>query len=197
MPEIVEADNLYARFREGEPVSKTAISLVDEWLFDILDPSTWAFDLDTVATSLSNLCRYNGHVRNFYSVAEHAVRVSEMLQSWDEPVVVQYLGLHHDDMEFVLGDCPSPQKRIMSIDGEPFRDFEGSLEYSYFAAIGILDVFEESFDVVKSADLAVYLQERDERPTPGVGLLPELAKMAYIIRHNGLRVQLGASVPAY
>lgn len=197
MPEIHEADNLYVKYREGEPVSKTAISLVDDWLFDILDPSTWVFDLDTIATSVANLCRFNGHVRNFYSVAEHEVRVSETLEQWGESPLIQYLGLHHDDVEFVLGDQPSPQKRLMAIDGEPFKDFEESIEYVYYQTIGLLDTFIESWDVVKSADLAVYLQERDERPYPGKGQLPDVAKTAYIMRHVALQEQLGESVPSF
>jgi uncharacterized protein len=189
MPELTERaerDELYTKFREGEPGSKTALTLVDGSLFDVTNPDTWVFELDTIATSLSNLCRFNGQIRNFYSVAEHSVRVSKQLEEWGEPPEVQYLGLHHDDVESVIGDIPSPQKGIMTIDGEPIREVEESIEYAFFASLGLLDTYINRWDAVKRADLAVYLLERAERPIMGRGLVPADAKMEYLNRHASL-----------
>lgn len=197
MPELVETDELYATFRAGEPESKTTIALVDDHLFDVLDPGTWVFNLDSIATSLSNLCRFNGQIRNFYSVAEHAVRVSKMLESWGYATLVQYLGLHHDDVESIMGDIPSPQKRILMVDGEPFASVEKSIEYSLFSAMGFPTdhpFFDEWWKAVKNADLAVYLEERSERPILGQGLYPNLAKDRYLTRHHELRTKLGDKV---
>lgn len=63
-------------------------------------------DLIDIAHALSNLCRYNGHVEHFYSVAQHSVIVSrqfsdEHLRRW---------GLLHDASEAYLGDVVSPLK---------------------------------------------------------------------------------------
>jgi hypothetical protein len=195
MPEIYEKDRLYEEFRVGEPQSKTTIMLVDNSLFDIQDTSTWQFSLDNIATSLSNLCRYNGHIRNFYSVAEHAVRVSKKLEEWCWGYKIQYLGLHHDDIEsYLLGDIPSPQKRLLSIDGEPFKYVEETLEHIYFQALGLRSTFIQFWDVVKEADLAVYIEERSERPIIGQGLYPNLAKKLYLGRHAELLQRLGDTV---
>ncbi len=62
--------------------------------------------LDDIASSLSKICRFGGHCKEFYSVAEHSVRVSMVLPddyaSW---------GLLHDAAEMLIGDIVRPLKR--------------------------------------------------------------------------------------
>lgn len=76
-----------------------------EVLADSIEP--WS-----IAMALSKLCRYNGHTRRFYSVAEHTILMADYVEK------VLKLGprecltaLHHDDSEgLVLGDLPRPVK---------------------------------------------------------------------------------------
>jgi hypothetical protein len=78
-------------------------------------------DVKDIAHSLSLLCRFNGHCKQFYSVAQHSVLVSSVCgegKENDNPpfgVANRYLelakwGLLHDSMEAYLGDTPSPLK---------------------------------------------------------------------------------------
>jgi hypothetical protein len=60
-----------------------------------------------IAHALSNLCRYTGHVRKFYSVAEHCVLVSQVV-----PPEFAFIGLMHDAPEFVLNDLNRPTKHL-------------------------------------------------------------------------------------
>ena len=62
-------------------------------------------DLRDIAHSLALQCRYNGHCRQFYSVAEHSVRVSHILPFEDAA-----WGLLHDAAEAYVSDLPRPLK---------------------------------------------------------------------------------------
>ena len=87
--------------------------------------------LEDIAHALSNQCRYSGHTRCFYSVAEHAVRVSRAievkLRGQDIPEDVirinAFCGLHHDDSEAYLVDLPRPIKRWSEL-GNCYRAIE-------------------------------------------------------------------------
>lgn len=62
-------------------------------------------DLRDIAHSLALQCRYNGHCRHFYSVAEHSVRVSHVVPPEDAR-----WGLLHDAAEAYVSDLPRPLK---------------------------------------------------------------------------------------
>lgn len=71
-----------------------------------LDPRAVDVDIRDIAHALSNLCRFTGHTRRFYSVAEHSLLVSMFVKQKDA-----LWGLLHDASEAYLCDIPSPLKR--------------------------------------------------------------------------------------
>lgn len=181
MPDLLAPETDYYK-----DISPTAILLKDGVYFDIFDPRTWVFNVETIAFSLANQTRFRGHTY-FYSIAEHSVRVSKWLEERGYSHRIQYMGLHHDDVEYVLGDAPSPHKKSMTMGGESFHELEATIEYAYFATLGILTpAFDEEWAYVKEADLAIYFTERDERPYCGRGLTPTVARFEYMERHNDL-----------
>lgn len=73
-----------------------------------LAPRAEEIELRDVAHSLANQCRFTGHTSEFYSVAEHSVRVSLMLEY--DPTLAMW-GLMHDASEAYLTDLAAPVKR--------------------------------------------------------------------------------------
>lgn len=73
-----------------------------------LDPQAEDICIDDIAHSLSNQCRYSGHVIRFYSVAEHCVHVARNVSNSNK-----LAGLLHDAAEAYLVDIPRPVKRML------------------------------------------------------------------------------------
>lgn len=94
--------------------------------FRPLAPVVDAIAIEDIAHSLSNQCRFSGHVRQFYSVAEHSVRVSRLLEDLGESIEVQLWGLLHDASEAYLVDLPTPLKSDEQI-GRGYRSAERTL----------------------------------------------------------------------
>lgn len=70
-----------------------------------LDPRAEEVDIRDIAHALSMQCRFTGHTRRFYSVAEHSVRVSRRVPAPD-----QLWALLHDASEAYLIDLARPVK---------------------------------------------------------------------------------------
>jgi len=73
--------------------------------FHYLNPSLGEVDIIDIAHHLSLKCRFIGACKQFYSVAEHCVRVSYILSP-----ELQLSGLLHDATEAYIPDIPRPIK---------------------------------------------------------------------------------------
>jgi len=83
--------------------------------FHFLNPQPEEVFIEDIGHALGNLCRFGGHSKKFYSVAEHCLLVSDML-----PTELELSGLMHDASEAYVIDLPRPIK--YSIQG--YRDVE-------------------------------------------------------------------------
>ena len=94
---------------------------------DLLHPSEEMIDIRDIAASLSKICRFGGHSKHFYSVAQHCVLVAAMA-----PEKIKREALMHDASEAYLGDVIKPLKVIL---GASYRNletvFEGIISQKY------------------------------------------------------------------
>ena len=86
--------------------------------FHPLNPDPELIEIEDIAHSLSLQCRYNGHCHDFYSVAEHSVRLSQVVPTEDA-----LWGLLHDAAEAYFSDLPRPIKNQFP----KFRELEDAL----------------------------------------------------------------------
>ncbi|AGB38284.1 hypothetical protein [Natronococcus occultus] len=78
-----------------------------------LSPTPERIDLVDVAHALSNLSRFTGQGKYFYSVARHSVHVSREVEARGGDRSAQQWGLLHDASEAYLSDVPAPVKRSL------------------------------------------------------------------------------------
>jgi hypothetical protein len=127
----------------------TTIDLYGGISFDYLNPGAWQFSPIAVARSLSKICRYTGHSKEFYSVAQHSVLVSRLVAPEHA-----YTALFHDAAEIFMGDCNSPLKQLLP----DYKALEEKVEKAIFPIIGIPYPAPAA---VKMVDIA--LREHEQR----------------------------------
>ncbi len=90
------------------------VQLVSGRMFNPLKPDANQISIEDIAHAGSMQCRYGGHSRFFYSVNEHAIQVSNMIEQWGGTIEEQIAGLLHDcDEALGLPDLPRPVKKNM------------------------------------------------------------------------------------
>lgn len=77
---------------------------------DPLQPDEDEIDIQDIAHALSLLCRGNGHVRFFYSVAQHSLACAKEAKQRGYDQRIQLGCLLHDASEAYLTDVPRPLK---------------------------------------------------------------------------------------
>ena len=171
--------------------------------FHLPVPRVEDFDPLDIAVALSRQCRYNGHTKRWYSVAEHCCLMSDWVlrQPWGtyEDALT---ALHHDDAEAYIGDVARPAKQFMP----DFKIMENYIESVAAEAFGFQYPFPSW---LKKVDTHILVDERAQvmrqsgnkwftdslepvklRLWNVAGRFPYLMRLAWLRRHEELTARI-------
>lgn len=112
-----------------------------------LDPAT--IDIIDIAHSLAMQCRFNGHIKQLYSVAQHSINASYLVHPSHA-----LEALLHDAAEYLIGDLARPIKQQI-----PSYAALDDLVTAGIAAKYRLDTRDETTAAVKLADNWLVIEE--------------------------------------
>lgn len=138
------------------------------------------FDIKDINHALAHQCRYTGHCKQFYSVAEHSLMVARIVE--DLGLGDPFEGLMHDAAEAYLSDIAAPWKAFLP----DYKVLEAKIEVPLRRWAGLPETLS---DGVKRADwLALLIEGRQLMPSGGAdwaapeGIKEQAADLHYEIR---------------
>lgn len=132
----------------------TSIKVAAGRYVDLNNPDPATIDIETIAASLSKLCRFGGHCPRFYSVAEHCVHATALAASCGitgDALMAVFL---HDAAESYVGDMVKPLKLMMP----DFSIVESRIESAIESKFGIS--FAKHSETIKRFDLMMLKAEK-------------------------------------
>ncbi len=139
-------------------------------------PEIDKIEIRDIAHSLALMCRGNGHVSTFFSIAQHCILCCReaICRGYDEHLAL--ICLLHDAAESYLADVPRPLKNEIP----SYNKYERAiLNLIYEKYLGSLPT-EDELKTVRSIDddmlyfdLAVLLKEAPDAPKPQIHVTPD------------------------
>jgi len=119
--------------------------------FDLFDVDESKIDIIDIAHALSLICRFGGHIRRHYSVAQHSLMVEHIVaylwddgtQEYENQYADRLHALLHDASEGYMGDIPRPLKYTPSM--ELFRETDNKLQMAINRKFGIPEIEKTHF----------------------------------------------------
>lgn len=142
----------------NEYITDNFIQLYSGKSMYFLEPKEEDIDIFDIAHTLSLLCRYGGHCREFYSVAQHSVHCAEQASPENK-----LEALLHDATEAYLVDMPRPIKQVLP----GYKDIERNLDIVIRKKFDLPDVMTPEVHYIDNAVLATEkrdLMQPSERP---------------------------------
>lgn len=121
--------------------------------FHLLNPQPDEINIIDIAHALGMLCRFTGHTREFYSVAEHSVHVSHLVPPEDA-----FDALMHDSPEAYVADINRPLKHFTPI-GPVYKAVENKVMLAISNKFGLRHEMPAS---VHEMDKHILYTEKDQ-----------------------------------
>lgn len=154
-----------------------------------LEPKIEDICIEDIAHSLANQCRFVGHCKEFYSVAQHSVLMADIYFPFDPSLAIY--ALLHDASEAYLSDIPRPLKHLSAFNF--YKEAEKRLEALIYERFRLSTVEPPQ---LKTADKEILCEEAgkfmlplhpdfEDRKSRGLlskvrGWLPNDAKYFYL-----------------
>lgn len=175
------------------PSARTAILTASGFVIDLAAPDATGLPIEDLARALAYQPRWCGATSSFYSVAEHSVFVSSIVDH-----SIAYFALLHDLVEGITGDLPTPLKVVLGRDH--INDRLLPLERAFQRQFG----YQVNLPAIKHADLVAMATELRDLLPPAwmdwshlppahsaqiVPIGPERAYRLFLDRYHELRHQ--------
>lgn len=113
-----------------------------------------------IAHSLSNQCRFTGHVKSFYSVAQHSVLGARWLNDYHDNPDAALQFLLHDASEAYLSDLARPVKHALGSGfSTAYREAENVIQEVIARSFNLPYPFP---DIIHKVDDALLLREQQD-----------------------------------
>lgn len=161
--------------------------------FDLLNPTAEMIDIRDIAHALAYTCRFGGHVKRYYSVAEHCFLASLHFAGIDA-----LAALLHDAGEFATGDNISPMKQLVPA----LKDVERHIKVVIDDKFGLHAADHKSIKFIDDCLLASEAKQLTESPEDAPYMqMPDLqvsclcwtlerAEREFLARFNSLTEQM-------
>jgi len=136
--------------------------------FDLYAPTPEMVCIEDIAHALANICRFGGHAKHFYSVAQHSMMVGEIIfgSGCDHKLI--RAALLHDANEAYVGDLMRPlkydrledgERKIPSALGAEFGRIAHNIQDAIVDAFGLCPLSEEDANRITNADMMALVTE--------------------------------------
>ncbi len=158
-------------------MNKDFIITFSKQKFSPLKAKSEEIDIIDIAHALSLMCRANGHIKHFYSVAQHCLNCLKEAEARGLREDVRLACLLHDASEAYLSDITRPVKRSLP----QYREFEEVLQNQIYDKFNLVHLREAEHALVKEIDDALLYYELLElmneeifEAPPAIASMPDL-----------------------
>lgn len=150
------ARRVAARWQSSSVESEPFIQTVSGRRVNPFALTTTDVDIEDIAQALANQCRFGGHCRRFYSVAQHSCLVADLVHAHGGDATARLWALLHDAPEAYLSDLPHPLKHFSEF-GRLYREAEDKLQKVISERFGLP---EDPPPTLREVDRALLAAER-------------------------------------
>jgi len=185
--EYLKGPRMRSKPRRGHALTASTLGTFTGLRVDPAALDANLINIPDIAHSLSLQCRFGGHCKEFYSVAQHSVEVSRQV-----PAEFALWGLLHDASEAYLCDLPRPVKALFP----EYKKLELEIQEiiaAYFGLpwpmpkeIHIADAVELLTEAKCFHEVPVYDSELTHRQTPLISQAPVFAERSFLQRYKEL-----------